>query len=118
MATAPQLRYVADEQPAEYDIIDALPAGEDRHPEYDDASNQDEETPAVPIVRVVTPATTFAFEVGHQVLPAPTAPAYTIIWRGQFKERRPDTGWVHRVNVYRLDDGFWDCYREDELHAA
>jgi hypothetical protein len=52
------------------------------------------------------------------VQPAPAAPARTIIWRGQFKERVPETGLVHRVNVYRLDDGFWDCYREDELQAA
>lgn len=26
-----------------------------------------------------------------------------------------EAGLVHRVNVYRLNDRFWVCYREDEL---
>jgi hypothetical protein len=43
---------------------------------------------------------------------------YTVIWRGQLKERNPDTGWIQRVNVYWLNDGYWDCYREEELQAA
>lgn len=60
---------------------------------------------------------TFAYEVGRRVQPTPALTA-EVIWRGQLKERHPATGLVHRVNVYRLNDGFWDCYREDDLQAA
>ena len=70
------------------------------------------------VVLVAAPPSTFAHSLGHRVQPAPQAPAYTIIWRGQMKERHPGTGLVQRVNVYRLDDGYWDCYREEELQAA
>ena len=38
--------------------------------------------------------------------------------QGQLKERHPATGLIHRVNVYLLNDGYWDCYREEELQAA
>ncbi|HEX8659597.1 MAG TPA: hypothetical protein VF690_18795 [Hymenobacter sp.] len=117
MARPPQLRYVVDEQPAEHDVLDALPEGEDHHSEWNEAFSQDEEGSALP-VHLLSPANTFAYAVGHRVQPAPTAPARTIVWRGQVREHRPDTGRVHRVNVYRLNDGFWDCDREDELPAA
>jgi len=30
----------------------------------------------------------------------------------------PPTGLIYRIKVYRLYDGYWDCYREDELGAA
>lgn len=63
------------------------------------------------------PVSTFAFAIGHRVQPASSAPA-AITWRGQHKERHPDTGLVHRINVYYLDNGYWDCYREEELQAA
>ena len=65
------------------------------------------------------PATTatFAFAIGHRVQPANSAPA-AITWRGQHKERHPTTGLVQRINVYSLDNGYWDCYREEELQAA
>jgi hypothetical protein len=62
-------------------------------------------------------AQAFAFSIGHRVQPAYSAPA-AITWRGQHKERHPATGLVHRVNVYYLDNGYWDCYREEELQAA
>ena len=65
----------------------------------------------------VAPRGTFAYELGRLVQPAPASPAQ-IIWRGQLKERHPETGLIHRVNVYRLNDGYWDCYREEELQAA
>jgi|GEM_PF-1618346 len=65
----------------------------------------------------VAPRGTFAYELGRLVQPAPAGPAQ-IIWRGQLKERHPETGLIHRVNVYRLNDGYWDCYREEELQAA
>ena len=70
-----------------------------------------------PVARPVAQAQAFAFSIGHRVQPAYSAPA-AITWRGQHKERHPDTGLVHRINVYYLDNGYWDCYREEELQAA
>jgi hypothetical protein len=35
----------------------------------------------------------------------------------QHKERHPVTGLIHRTNVYYLDNGYWNCYREDELRT-
>ena len=66
-----------------------------------------------------TPArsASFAFAIGHRVQPDTSAPA-AITWRGQHKERHPETGLVQRINVYFLDNGYWDCYREEELKAA
>ena len=109
-----------DVQDVEYDdgsALSTLVEEDARQPEYDEVFRPDEE-PALPVVRVQAPAPPFAYALGHRVQPAPAAPARTISWRRQLKERWPETGLVHRVNVYRLDDGFWDCYREDELHAA
>ncbi|MGI4863818.1 MAG: hypothetical protein ACRYFZ_07830 [Janthinobacterium lividum] len=63
-------------------------------------------------------AKTYAYDLGHLVQPVRQARAGTIIWRGQLKERHPQTGLIHRVNVYRLDDNFWDCYHEEDLQAA
>lgn len=63
------------------------------------------------------PASSFAYSVGHRVQPATSAPAI-ITWRGQHKERHPTTGFIQRINVYYLDNGYWDCYREEELQAA
>lgn len=63
-------------------------------------------------------ARTFAYDIGQPVQPETQDRAYAIIWRGQLKERHPETGWIHRVNVYRLNDGYWDCYREEELQVA
>ncbi|MBJ6107721.1 hypothetical protein JAO73_01775 [Hymenobacter sp. BT523] len=62
-------------------------------------------------------AQAFAFGIGHRVQPTFSAPA-AITWRGQTKERHPATGLVQRINVYYLDNGYWDCYREEELQAA
>jgi len=59
----------------------------------------------------------FAYELGRRVQAMPALTA-EVIWRGQLRERHPATGLVHRVNVYRLNDGFWDCYREEDLQAA
>ncbi|MBD2770056.1 hypothetical protein IC235_19380 [Hymenobacter sp. BT664] len=116
MATTKKAHYVADATFADYEPADAEHTLEDRHQEYEEIFSQDEE--AIPVVRVLEPASTFAYDLGHRVQPEPNAPARSVIWRGQLKERLPETGLVHRVNVYRLDDGFWDCYREDELQAA
>ena len=117
MATTKKAHYVADVPSDNYEHADAEHVLEDRHQEYEEVFSQDEETP-VPVVRVLEPASTFAYSIGHRVQPEPNAPARSVIWRGQHKERHPTTGLVHRINVYRLDDGFWDCYREDELQAA
>jgi len=76
------------------------------------------ETPAKSSFLRRSPATTYAYDVGLLVQPATQTQAHPIVWRGQLKERHPATGLVHRVNVYRLNDGYWDCYREEELQAA
>ncbi len=117
MATTRKVYYEASEPTADYPLLDAPSEAEEHHPEYDEVFSQDEQS-ALPVLLVSRPASTFAYDLGHRVQPAPDAPARQIIWRGQLRERRPDTGLVHRVNVYRLNDGFWDCYREDELLVA
>jgi hypothetical protein len=68
-------------------------------------------------VRRQSPAIIFAYELGHRVQPRPASPAQ-VIWRGQLKERHPATGLIHRTNVYRLNNGYWDCYREEELQVT
>ena len=60
----------------------------------------------------------FAYAIGQPVQPAYNAQRHTIIWRGQVKQRHPRTGLIYRVNVYKLDNGYWDCYFEAELQAA
>jgi hypothetical protein len=60
----------------------------------------------------------FTYALGQPVQPVPASRAGRVIWRGQVKERHPRTGLLHRVNVYRLDNGFWDCYFEVELQAV
>ena len=65
----------------------------------------------------LTPAP-FAYALGQPVQPAPDAQPHTVIWRGQVKKQHQRTGLVHRVNVYKLDNGYWDCYYEAELQAA
>lgn len=62
--------------------------------------------------------TSFTYALGQTVQPAPDAPASPVIWRGQVRARHPRTGLIHRVNVYRLGNGYWDCYYETELQAA
>jgi hypothetical protein len=64
------------------------------------------------------PVSGFTYALGQPVQPAPATQAGKVIWRGQVKERHPRTGLLHRVNVYRLDNGYWDCYYEAELQAA
>jgi hypothetical protein len=119
MATSKSARYVATEQQEEYD---------------EDADFASFEEPAVDYVAAVEPrcahcgellawheqacAATPAPEAAAPRHFAPAAPTRTIVWRGQLRERHPQTGLVHRVPVYRLDDGYWDCYREEELRVA
>ena len=116
MAAAPKVYYDTESITIADDVfVDAVP---DEHPHASDEQvfSQDDDTP--PVVRVLESSDTFIYGLGHRVHPAPSAPVRTVIWRGQLKERQTATGLVHRVNVYRLNDGFWDCYREDELEAA
>ncbi|RAK63561.1 hypothetical protein [Hymenobacter edaphi] len=77
-----------------------------------------EAAPAAGTVIMRAAAVTYAYDLGQPVQPETQNRAYAVIWRGQLKERHPDTGWIHRVNVYRLNDGYWDCYREEELQVA
>ncbi|RZL12375.1 MAG: hypothetical protein EOO62_11145 [Hymenobacter sp.] len=70
------------------------------------------------VVLLAATASNFAFEVGRPVLPLTQQQAHPVVWRGHLKERHPTTGLVHRVPVYRLADGYWDCYREEELQVA
>ncbi|HLK97288.1 MAG TPA: hypothetical protein VK364_05935 [Hymenobacter sp.] len=82
----------------------------------------DAEAPEVSVFSIdvtsdLTPAP-FAYALGQPVQPAPDARPHTVIWRGQVKKRHQRTGLVHRVNVYKLDNGYWDCYYETELQAA
>ncbi|GAA4379605.1 hypothetical protein GCM10023186_17170 [Hymenobacter koreensis] len=60
----------------------------------------------------------FAFAIGQPVIPGTGVGPCTVIWRGHVKARLRRTGLVHRLNVYQLNDGFWDCYYEAELQAA
>jgi hypothetical protein len=69
-------------------------------------------------ISVAIPTLAFAYELGHQVLAVTSTAPRVITWRGQLKERHPESGMVYRVPVYRLDDGYWDCYREEELQVA
>lgn len=82
-------------------------------PDYDEPLAEPQTAPAGPVR-----AAGFAFELGRAVLPRTQAQAHPVVWRGHLKERHPATGLVHRVPVYRLADGYWDCYREEELQVA
>ena len=139
MATK-SIRYVEEGRQQEYDeaspaayppddhLVPEEEASEPRCPGCGELLAWHEEAcaplPSVPPQPVAAPALTaattqaYAYEVGHLVQPVPEAAAHPIIWRGQLRERHPQTGLVHRVNVYRLGDGFWDCYREEELQVA
>jgi hypothetical protein len=137
MATSKSARYVATEQQEEYDedadfasfeepAVDYVAAVEPRCAHCGELLAWHEQTcaatpapeAAAPRHFAPAPALAFAYELGRVVQPAPAAPTRTIVWRGQLRERHPQTGLVHRVPVYRLDDGYWDCYREEELRVA
>ena len=104
--TAAELRYVCHELMAWHERACEVAATQPATavPEY--------EAPAAP-----APTLAFAFAICDRVQPAHSALA-AITWRGQHKEHHPATGLVHRINVYYLDNGYWDYYREDELQAA
>lgn len=86
-------------------------------PEYEEVA-PDEAATTPPVPMAATPNEAFAFALGRPVVPASQQQAHAVVWRGLLKERHPATGLVQRVPVYRLADGHWDCYREEELQAA
>jgi hypothetical protein len=128
-------RYVADDEQGSADAVIAMPLPEppaeldaslcagcgeplawhDTHCSLPGLLNVAAEPPVTPLSKA---SSAYAYNLGQPVQPVIAAQPHRIIWRGQLKERHPRTGWVHRVNVYRLDDGHWDCYREDELQVA
>jgi hypothetical protein len=59
----------------------------------------------------------YQYDVGDLVQLVRMGKVYHVTWRGQMKVQQPN-GVVLRVNVYRLDNGFWDCYHEQELTTA
>jgi hypothetical protein len=121
-----------DGMQASYDEVTDPDYEVEADPEYDDTVQVDYELAADPdydevvveyVVEeaiVVAPivAAGFAFELGRPVLPLTQVEPHPVVWRGHLKERHPATGLVQRVPVYRLADGYWDCYREEELQAA
>lgn len=104
------------------DVVQATTETEVADPEYEEVMQAAPaevvaEAPAEVVVLAAAPSA-FAFEVGRPVLPLTQQQAHPVVWRGHLKERHPTTGLVHRVPVYRLADGYWDCYREEELQVA
>ena len=138
MATAKKTHYVIDGPQEDYDDAGSAPFSDDVQAEYDDAAlcpacgeliawheaacvssgEQQAPTETLEALSEMKASSSFAYGLGHRVQPVTLPVAYPIIWRGQVRERHPRTGLVHRVNVYRLDNGFWDCYYEEELLAA
>jgi hypothetical protein len=61
--------------------------------------------------------TLFKYVIGSFVKLAQGAPMQRVIWRG--KQVVPNIiGKPHEAPVYRLDDDYWDCYYEHQLHPA
>lgn len=101
---------------AEYEQVADPDYGDEVAAQLPEPAQQEAEAAAS--LAVIQPARGFTYELGRAVLPVTQAQPHPVVWRGYLKERHPGTGLVHRVPVYRLDDGFWDCYREDELRVA
>jgi hypothetical protein len=108
----------------EYEDIAQVPADEVADPDYEDTTAEPEsaaaaaEAEAPLLIAARQQDKGFGYELGRAVQPVTQAQPYPVVWRGYLKERHPVTGLLYRVPVYRLADGFWDCYREDELRAA
>lgn len=125
-----------DEAPqADYDVGADVDYDEGADPDYEEEPQLAEESEladpdydevvvdVVPVVKpepvvFAPPAVGFAFEVGRPVLPMTQEQPHPVVWRGYLKEPHPATGLLHRVPVYQLADGHWDCYREEELQVA
>ena len=129
----PDAEHDENTQDNEHEVAD-LDYEPEADPDYDDTVQADyelgadpdyEEMAQVELVVAPTPvriaptaSTDFAFALGRPVVPLTQQQAHPVVWRGHLKERHPPTGLVQRVPVYRLDDGYWDCYREEELQVA
>ena len=60
---------------------------------------------------------TTQFVLGSYVSLMPGGPVHRVIWRGkQTMPRHSD--WPGEMAVYRLDNDYWDCYYEYQLHPA
>jgi hypothetical protein len=59
----------------------------------------------------------YGYDVGNLVQLVKRGRVYQVIWRSYIKYRTVE-GVVMRTPVYRLDNDFWDCYHETELHSA
>lgn len=63
------------------------------------------------------PRSFFQYVIGSFVQLTPGAPVHRVIWRG--KLAMPSTSdWPGDMAVYRLDNDYWDCYYEYQLHPA
>jgi hypothetical protein len=58
------------------------------------------------------------YDEGDLVQFRPDGTVFTVKWCGQIVEYNNLHHTWRRVNVYRLDDGFWDCYHEEQLQSA
>jgi hypothetical protein len=58
----------------------------------------------------------YEYDVGNLVQLVRGGKVWMVKWRSYILVRRSGI-WV-REPVYRLDNGYWDCYYEDELHVA
>jgi hypothetical protein len=56
------------------------------------------------------------FDTGNLVQLMRGGTIHTVIWCGYILVKQPD-GLRYRGGVYRLDNGYWDCYYGDELTA-
>jgi hypothetical protein len=99
------------------DTVQAEYEAEIIDPEYEEVAEMEKQAEPEPAV-VMAARSDFAFDVGRAVLPLAQQQPCPVVWRGHLRERHPITGLVQRVPVYRLADGYWDCYREEELRVA
>ena len=59
----------------------------------------------------------FQYIIGNFVQLAPGVPLQRVIWRGKLP--MPSySDWPGDIAVYRLNNDYWDCYYEYQLHAA
>lgn len=111
------VEYDAPADPDYNDIGQAEYELEVADPDYEEVAQVTRVAEPEPVVAIAANSD-FAFEIGRAVLPLTQQQPHPVVWRGHLKERHPATGLLHRVPVYRLADGYWDCYREEELQVA
>ncbi|RZJ90612.1 MAG: hypothetical protein EOO60_08775 [Hymenobacter sp.] len=109
------VEYEAPTNPDYDEVAQLVQEVEVANPDYDEVPLVNAVPERAEPVVLASPVADFAFELGRDVLPVTQAQSRMVVWRGVLKERHPATGLLHRVPVYWLDDGYWDCYREEEL---